>query len=102
MCYMLKSSAVLAIIPATVLLTISFFVLFATTKLNVGGLKTFGKILIALLWICALGVLLIAASPESRGRCAMDKMQMHKMMKQRMGCPMMQDQGMPNDQMMAH
>lgn len=42
-----------ALIPATLLVTISFFVLFATKKMETAGLKTFGIIVAVLLWISA-------------------------------------------------
>ena len=48
-----------AIIPATVLLTISFFVLFALRKAETQGLKAFGYVIAALLWV---GVLLVGSS----------------------------------------
>ena len=42
-----------AIIPATVLLTISFFVLYALRKVENGGLKVFGYVIAAFLWLSA-------------------------------------------------
>lgn len=43
----------LAIIPTTILLTISFFVLFANRKVEQQNLKTFGTIIAVLLWLSA-------------------------------------------------
>lgn len=42
-----------AIVPTTILLTISFFVLFVLRKADSENLKTFGYIIVALLWISA-------------------------------------------------
>ncbi|MBF0522578.1 MAG: hypothetical protein HQL24_05925 [Candidatus Omnitrophica bacterium] len=43
-----------AIVPISVLLTISFFVLFAVRKVEIHGLKAFGYVVSALLWMAAL------------------------------------------------
>lgn len=43
----------LAIVPMTVLLTISFFVLFALKKVEDKPLKTFGLVVAVLLWVSA-------------------------------------------------
>ena len=48
-----------ALIPATVLLTISFFVLVVVRKLEAQALKAFGYVIAALLW---LGVALLLSS----------------------------------------
>lgn len=50
---MIRLSGIFTIIPATILLTISFFVLFAVTKIESIVLKNFGKVVAALLWISA-------------------------------------------------
>lgn len=50
---MIRLSGILTIIPATILLTISFFVLFAVTKLESIVLKNFGKVVAVLLCISA-------------------------------------------------
>ena len=59
---------VLAIIPATVLLTISFFVLFALRKVEAQGLKAFGYVVAALLWVGALMVFSLGIYTLSTGR----------------------------------
>jgi len=89
MCCLVKSLGILAIIPATVLLTFSFFVLFTIRKMEKGNLKVFGKIIVALLWVCAALILLTGIFSKSAGRCPMGKMPMHKMMKGDRGYPMM-------------
>jgi hypothetical protein len=42
------------LVPATVILAISFFVLYALENVRAGGLKRFGYIVVVLLWISAL------------------------------------------------
>ena len=41
-------------IPATMFLTISYFVIIVNSKIEVKGIKSFGKVVTVLLWICAL------------------------------------------------
>lgn len=89
MCYGFKMFGVLAIIPATVLLGLSFFVLLATRKLDSNPLKVFGKVIAVLLWICTAIIILA----NLRGGHLEGKM--HKMMKGDMGRPMMQGQMPP-------
>ena len=85
----------LAIIPATVLLTISFFVLFALRKVEAAGLKAFGYVVAALLWLGALMVFSLGIYTVSTGRhpmmSIMQGMMGQQMMKGKM--PMMQGQG---------
>lgn len=68
-----------AIIPATVLLTISFFVLLALRKIEPHGLKVFGYVITALLWCCALLVFSLGVYKLSTGRCPMQEMMQCKM-----------------------
>ncbi len=85
----------LAIIPATVLLTISFFVLFALRKVEAAGLKAFGYVIAALLWLGALMVFSLGIYTVSTGRhpmmSIMQGMMGQQMMKEKMS--MMQGQG---------
>jgi hypothetical protein len=80
---MFRLIGLFAIIPATVLLTISFFVLFALRKIEVQGLKAFGYVVAALLWIGVLLVLSLGLYTISKGRCPM-VCPMAKMMKGQM------------------
>ena len=60
------------LIPVTGLLTVSFFVLFALQKAESNKLKSFGRVIAMLLWICAALVLLsgiYAASLTCTGFC---------------------------------
>ncbi|MFA4889608.1 MAG: hypothetical protein WC628_08575 [Candidatus Omnitrophota bacterium] len=88
-----------ALIPATVLLTISFFVLFSLRKLEIQGLKAFGYVLAALLWVSAILVFSSGIYTLSTGRCPMMKgCMMQDMTKHKMGMMgkgMMDMQAMP-------
>lgn len=82
---MLNSSGMLAIIPATLLLALSFFILFVLGKPEAKGLKAFGYIITALLWICVLLILRAGISKSPILRCPM----MPYMTNSRMHAPMM-------------
>jgi len=73
----------LAIVPATVLLTISFFVLFSIRKAETQGLKAFGYVVAALLWISALAIFSLGIYTVATGRhpmmCTMQEMMKTKM-----------------------
>ncbi|MFA5144697.1 MAG: hypothetical protein WC723_01630 [Candidatus Omnitrophota bacterium] len=71
---MFRLAGLLAIIPATVLLTISFFVLLALRKAEAAGLKAFGYVIAALLWVGVLLVLSMGSYTLSTGRCPMKEM----------------------------
>ena len=77
---MLKGLGVLSFIPATVLLTVSFFVLFSVRLVEKQGLKVFGYCVAALLWISAL---IIFVAGISIGKPMMPPMH-EKMMQGRM------------------
>ena len=85
---MFRLSGLITIIPATLLLTISFFVLFALRKVETQGLKSFGYVVVSLLWISSLWFFSIGVYTISTGRppmiCMMQQMmkdKMHSMMK---------------------
>jgi len=86
------------IIPITIYLTISFFVLFAVGKTDSKGLKTFGQVIAVLLWISALlvfiaGIWMMTTSSrpwDKHGMMGKKHMKMMKMMDgSKGGCPMM-------------
>ncbi|MFH0802263.1 MAG: hypothetical protein V2A78_07745 [bacterium] len=56
---MFRFFGLFTLIPATVLLTISFFVLFTRTRVDSPGLKKFGMLAATLLWVSA-GLILLA------------------------------------------
>jgi hypothetical protein len=87
---------ILAVIPFTMLLTVSFFVLFARQKAEDSNLKMFGLIVAVLLWVGAAIVLVAGVTSMvcgGNGWCG--KMAMHKMEMMHPGGPMgMHGQGM--------
>ncbi|MFH0739241.1 MAG: hypothetical protein V2A59_05245 [Candidatus Omnitrophota bacterium] len=85
----------LAILPATILLTISFFVLVVLRKVEREGLKAFGYVVAALLWISALLVFSMGIYVLSKGK--------HPMMMGGMKCSSPQMiKGPMMDSMMMH
>lgn len=82
----MKVFGVLAIIPTTVLLCISYFVLLSIRKAETQGLKVFGYVVAVLLWISAAIVLSSGLYKMSGGRYLTE----HKMMQKMMKSPMMQ------------
>ncbi len=75
----------MAIIPATILVTISFFVLFAlNSKIVKRNIEIFGYFVVAMLWICAVAVLsagIFVATNAPSMNCMGGKMMHMKMMK---------------------
>ena len=67
-----------AIIPATLLLTVSFFVLFSIRRTDAHGLKAFGYVVAALLWAATLLMVSAGIYTVSTGRhpamCMMQQM----------------------------
>ena len=72
---------VYAIIPTALLLAVSFFVLFAIRKIEVYGLRVFGYIVAAILWIAALLVFSAGAYTVYTGRHIMPCLMMEMMQK---------------------
>jgi len=89
---MFRLMGVFTIIPITMFLAVSFFVLFSTLKVDSKALKAFGKAIAVLLWICALIVFMVGSYTLITGRHPMIRM-MHGMMMEEM-CPMMKGGGM--------
>jgi hypothetical protein len=83
----------LAIIPTTGLLVVSFFVLFALGKTESQSLKTFGYVIAVCLWISASLIFSAGIYMLATGRHPMMNM-MQQMMKGQMQQPMMQHQMM--------
>ncbi len=74
-----------AIVPTTMLLTVSFFVLFALEKVGNNIIKVFGKVIVGLLWLAALVAFSCGISVIAKGG----------------GCPMMSKmQGNTSNSMM--
>lgn len=86
---MFRMMGLFVIVQATLLLTVSFFVLFAMRKIEAQGLKTFGYVITALLWLAALmlfstGIYKISTGRPSLG-CMMQEMMKGKMQHGMMG-----------------
>ena len=69
-----RLAGLFAIIPATLLLAVSFFVLFTIRKIETQGLKAFGYVVSALLWFSALLVFSAGIYTISTGRHPMISM----------------------------
>ena len=82
-----------AVIPATLLLTVSFFILVVLRKIESQALKVFAYVIIALLWFSTLLVLSLGIYTMSTGRHPMAGM-MQKMMRGK-GHGMMMEHSMP-------
>ncbi|MDO8488937.1 MAG: hypothetical protein Q7S42_02345 [Candidatus Omnitrophota bacterium] len=54
--FMVRFSHLLAIVPISILLTVSFFVLLALRKVDEKVIKTFGYVVVSFLWLSALVV----------------------------------------------
>jgi hypothetical protein len=63
-----------AIIPTTLVLTVSFFVLFALREVKSNVLKAFGYVVAALLWVSALLIFSSGVFTLATGKCPMQKM----------------------------
>lgn len=89
-----KVFGLIAMVHAVILLVVSFFVLLAIRKIEKGeGLKIFGYVITALLWVAALGVFSTGVYKLSKGKgCMMQKemkSNMQGMMQEKPGSPMM-------------
>lgn len=66
--------AFLCFIPATIFLTISYFVLLTLEKSESTGIKIFGKIITVLLWCIAAMVIILGFYVTIAGKCPIDKL----------------------------
>ncbi len=64
---MLRFSHLLAIVPISILLTVSFFVLLALRKVEEKALKAFGYVVASLLWLAALVIFAGAVFNMAKG-----------------------------------
>ena len=85
---MFRLIGLFAIIPTALLLTVSFFVLFTIRKIEAYGLRVFGYVVAAILWIAALLVFSAGVYTVYTGRNAMP-CPMMEMMRQKMHEPKM-------------
>jgi len=83
---MMKMCPLLVIVPVSVLLTLSFFVLLALRKVEEKSLKAFGYVVVSFIWLAALVVFSGAVYKMAKG-----PMPMKCMMQQKMGSMMGKD-----------
>ena len=76
---MVKLSFLIAIVPISLLLTLSFFVLSALHKIEGKGLKAFGYVVVGFLWLAALVVFSGAVYKMAQGSVIMKGMMQPKM-----------------------
>lgn len=84
-----KLLGLFSVIPATIFLTLSFFVLFTLRKIEIKGLQAFGYVIVALLWLSAALFLSCGIYVLVTGRHPLCMPKPHKMMMQQMQ-PMME------------
>lgn len=89
-----KFTEVYAVIPVAMLLTVSYFVLLTARKVDAKGLKIFGQVIAALLWVAAALVLVTGISLSSCKRQKM-KMPMRGMMRGAPEMPPMPHESIP-------
>jgi hypothetical protein len=66
-----KLAAAFSLIPTTMALTLSFFVLVVLRKIEERTLKVFGYVIAALLWLCALLLFSSGIYFAAKGKCPM-------------------------------
>ena len=95
---MSQMGSVMAVVPISLFLVLSFFVLLATDKAQTKRLKIFGYVVAVILWLAilviALGAVNKLASGPDRKKCLMRK---EMMMRSQTGMPGMA--GMPSEKM---
>ena len=75
---MIRFLGLFSVIPATILLTVSFFVLFTLSKITARALRGFAIAIVILLWISALLILSVGTYIIVTGQHPL--MQMHRAM----------------------
>ncbi|MHB9156074.1 MAG: hypothetical protein ACYC5N_10380 [Endomicrobiales bacterium] len=77
--YIVRFLGTFAIIPATLLLTTSFFVLMAVQSIQVPGLRVFGYFVAVLLWLTAALILFVGFFALFTGRNPLKPVLQHMM-----------------------
>jgi len=90
----IKMIGTLFIVPTTVLLTISYFVVVVNSKIQEKPIKVFGWVIAVLLWIAALAVLTTGMYVSAKGPGKMNDMKCGMMKSGMMKSPMMDQKGM--------
>ncbi len=89
MCPMSRIAPIIAVVPISLLLALSFFVLLSIRKAETKGLKAFGYVVAGILWLSVLVILLGGVYKIAKGGYQEKYMMHKKMMMQNM--PMMQE-----------
>jgi len=71
---MMRIAGLCALVPISLLLTVSFFVLLSLRKAEAKEIKIFGYVVAALLWLAALAVSSAGLYTLATGRCPMMNM----------------------------
>jgi hypothetical protein len=85
--HFMKLAGLMALVPATMFLMISFFVLLGASKAEGKGLKSFGKVIAVLLWLCSLMVFTGGMVMTAKGGPMHMMMNKAGMMQDMAGCP---------------
>lgn len=80
---MIRAMGLFFVIPATLLLTVSFFVLFVLPKTEARSLKVFGRVIVILLWAGSFLFFAAGLYTVATGRHPLSSM-MHQMMENQM------------------
>jgi high-affinity K+ transport system ATPase subunit B len=95
----LKLSCLMAIVPISILLTVSFFVLFTLRKIEERALKAFGYVVVSFLWLAALVIFSGAVYKTAQGSLMMKSRMQQKM---KMDCmSQMMQKGNPPEMMIS-
>ena len=82
-----RFAGIVSLVQVSLLLTASYFVLFANRKTEAKSLKIFGYVVAGFLGVAAVIVSITGIDASTRGR---DRMMMHDMMRSQMQQPMQQ------------
>ncbi len=91
---MMRISHLFAVVPISLLLTLSFFVLLNLRKVEEKGLKIFGYVVVSFLWLAVLIVFSSVVYTIGRSSVLMERVYERKMKKECMA-QMMQKNSMP-------
>ena len=91
MCGMLKISSIIAVVPISLLLVLSFFVLLSIGKAQTKGLKIFGFAVAVILWLAVATIIL----GGDKAKCMMHKKMMLQGAQGSSGMPGMHPEQMP-------
>ena len=94
MCPMSRIAPIIVVVPISLLLALSFFVLLSIRKAETKGLKAFGYVVAGILWLGVLVIFLGGVYKIAKGGYQEKYMMHKKMMMQNM--PMMQNQKAAN------